>query len=129
MIKTFYGNQRNNFGINKTKANLNKIQKNYISKKNKENIINLEEPNSKKFIERKSLKNNTIDGYIYYGNKKIFKIKNNRFSLDNISNSLKTQKLLNKINNNKKYLHRNLSNNSNINILNNYNSAPKFHIY
>ena len=127
MIKTFYGNQRNNFGCIKTKANLNKIQKNYISKKNKENIINLEEPNSKKFIERNSLKNNTIDGYIYYGNKKVFKIKNNRFSLDNISNSLKTQKLLNKINNNKKYLHRNLSNNSNINILNNYNSAPKFH--
>ena len=121
MLKTFYGNKKEelNFEAHKTKFHFNKIKKD-----NKGNIIYLEELNSTKLFNEKFFneKKNKIDGYIYYGNNKIFKTKNSGLSSKNISNKFKTQNEFFKINN----ISRNLYNNKDNIIKNNLNSFPKF---
>ena len=102
-IKTFDTGQKSlYFGLHKTK-NYNKIKKDKISNNNKVHYLFLEESNSSKLIEEKKLKEQKkIDGYIFYGNNKIFKTKSSQLSSYNLSEKLKRQTLYYKINNNNK---------------------------
>ena len=123
MLKNLYGNKRKNLYSegHKAKYIYIKIKKDNDSKNNKGNDIYLEELNSNKLIEEKN--NNKNDGYIYYGNNKIFKTKNLNYSSQNISNELKTQNLFFR---NNKHPIRNLSINKDNIINNNYNIVHKF---
>ena len=123
MLKNLYGNKRKNLYSegHKAKYIYIKIKKDNDSKNNKGNDIYLEELNSNKLIDEKN--NNKNDGYIYYGNNKIFKTKNLNYSSQNISNELKTQNLFFR---NNKHPIRNLSINKDNIINNNYNIVHKF---
>ena len=124
MVKAFYDdkNKEINFEGHKTKLNFNKIKKDI-----KGDLINLEESNST-LLKEKILNNqkNKNDGYIYYGNNKIFKIKNSNLSSQNISNKLKTQNLFFKINNINNNFTKNFYNKKDNIINNNHNLLLKF---
>ena len=128
-IKTFDTGQKSlYFGLHKTK-NYNKIKKDKISNNNKVHYLYLEESNSSKLIEEKKLKEQKkIDGYVFYGNNKIFKTKSCQLSSYNLSEKLKRQTLYYKINNNNKIFRGKESLNKN-KIINNskQNSASKLH--
>ena len=123
MLKTNYGNQIKllYFDGHKTKIDFNKIKIDKIPNYTNENILFLEETNSKKLIRDKKIKEqnkNIFDGYIYYGNNKIFKTKNSSISSEILSNKMKTQNLFYKVNTINKKFNRNLSM-SKENIINN----------
>ena len=108
-MKIFYGNKKEkNNESHKIKRNIKKIISKNISKINRENILDIEESNDEKLIK---INNKKHDGYIYYGNNKLFKTKNSKiFSCDAKNNKMKTQTIFVKINNNKIF-RRNLSDN------------------
>ena len=123
MLKTNYGNQIKllYFDGHKTKIDFNKIKIDKIPNYTNENFLFLEETNSKKLIRDKKIKEqnkNIFDGYIYYGNNKIFKTKNSSISSEILSNKMKTQNLFYKVNTINKKFNRNLSM-SKENIINN----------
>ena len=123
MLKTNYGNQIKllYFDGHKTKIDFNKIKIDKIPNYTNENILFLEETNSKKLIRDKKINEqnkNIFDGYIYYGNNKIFKTKNSSISSEILSNKMKTQNLFYKVNTINKKFNRNLSM-SKENIINN----------
>ena len=126
MIKNLYGSKRKDLYSegHKTKYISIKIKKDNAEKNNMENALYLEESNSNKLIEEKN--NNNIDGYIYYGDNKIFKTKNTSYSSKNISNKLKTQNLFFKNNNINKHSTKNLYINKDNILNNNHNSIPRF---
>ena len=125
MIKNLYGSKRKDLYSegHKTKYISIKIKKDNAEKNNMENALYLEESNFNKLIEEKN--NNNIDGYIYYGDNKIFKTKNTSYSSKNISNKLKTQNLFFK-NNINKHSTKNLYINKDNILNNNHNSIPRF---
>ena len=125
MMKIFYGNQNEQFNNegHKIKRNIDKIIENNISKNSKGNIIDVEESNVKKLINKNEKKS---DGYIYYGKNRLFKTKKSAIFLsDTKNNKMKTQIIFVKVNNKNKFFHRNLSDNK---IGNDENFNCNYHI-